>query len=136
MSKNGVIIGTFVKKELILTFLEGLKNKFKLNMDKIYVYNVSSNSKEYLVTFRTFNKDEIIKDLPGSAVLHVKNKCLFSINAINRLIESQSDYDSTKPHNEVEIDWGSYENKLIILSSGVLSIKDLEKIENKNIFLQ
>jgi hypothetical protein len=131
MSKKGIIIGTFVGKTKILSFLELIKYKFKINLDKVYVYSIDSNDKEYLVTFRTYDKDRFINKLPNSTILHVKNGCLFSINALNRLIEDRYDFAEEKPYNEVEIDWDEYQNKLIILTNGSLNINNLSKIEDK-----
>ena len=129
--KKGVIIGTFVAKNRILSFLEMLKYKFGVKLDKVFVYSIKTNEKEYLVTFKTFDKDKFIKKLSGSTIMHVKNGCLFSINALNRLIEIEYDFKEEKPYNEVEINWDFYKDKLIILTNGNLNINDLSKIEDK-----
>lgn len=135
LAKKGVIISTFVAKNRILSFLEMLKYKFGIKLDKTFVYSISTNEKEYLVTFKTFNKNKFIKKLPNSTIMHVKNGCLFSINALNRLIEIDNNFDKDKPYNEVEIDWDFYKDKLIILTNGILNIYSLSKIEDKCSFL-
>lgn len=134
MLKKGVIIGTFVNKNKILSFLEKLKNDFSIKIDKIYVYSIESNNKEYLVTFKTYDKDKAIKELASSKVMHVKNGCIFSINALNKLIEQEYTVGDEKPYNEIEIDWDEYENKLIVLTNGNLNIVNLSKIEDKCTF--
>ena len=135
MLKKGVIIGTFVSKNKILSFLEELKNRFYINYEKIYVYSISSNDKEYLVTFKTFDKDKFIKKLSNSTIMHVKNNCIFSINALNKLIELNYDFEKEKPYNEVEINWDEYKDSLIIITNGELKISKLSKIEDKCSFL-
>lgn len=135
MLKKGVIIGTFVSKNKILSFLEELKNKFYINYEKIYVYSISSNDKEYLVTFKTYDKDKFIKKLSNSTIMHVKNNCIFSINALNKLIELNYDFEKEKPYNEVEINWDEYKDSLIIITNGELKISKLHKIEDKCSFL-
>ena len=135
MFKKGVIIGTFVSKNNILSFLEELKNKFYINYEKIYVYSISSNDKEYLVTFKTYDKDKFIKKLSNSTIMHVKNNCIFSINALNKLIELNYDFEKEKPYNEVEINWDEYKDSLIIITNGELKISKLSKIEDKCSFL-
>ena len=135
MLKKGVIIGTFVSKNKILSFLEELKNKFYINYGKIYVYSISSNDKEYLVTFKTYDKDKFIKKLSNSTIMHVKNNCIFSINALNKLIELNYDFEKEKPYNEVEINWDEYKDSLIIITNGELKISKLSKIEDKCSFL-
>lgn len=131
MSKKGIIIGTFVSKTRILSFLEMLKYKFNVKLDRVFVYTIDTNQKEYLVTFKTFDKDKFIKKLSGSTIMHVKNGCLFSINALNKLIESNYDVVEEKPYNEVEVNWDDYKDKLIILTNGTLNINNISKIEDK-----
>ena len=133
MSANGIIIGTFVKKNKILSFLETLRNTFKVGLNKVFVYTIDTNKYEYLITFKTYDKEKFIKNLSNSTVMHVKNGCLFSINALNKLIEKENS-DSNKPNNEYIIDWGKYQNKLIILTNGELCVSNLSKIEDKSVF--
>ena len=132
MAKNGIIIGTFVKKKKILSFLEDLITNYRIKSDKIFVYNIDTNKFEYLVTFRTFDKEKFIKKLPNASIMHVKNGCLFSINALNKLIDGLKTNES--PNNEYLIDWDEYKDKLIILTGGELSISNLTKIEDKSEF--
>ena len=133
MSVNGIIIGTFVKKNKILSFLETLKHGFKVNLDKVFVYSIDTNKYEYLVTFKTYDKERFIKNLSNATVMHDKNGCLFSINALNKLIEKENS-DSDKPNNEYLIDWDKYKDKLIIQTNGELSLSNLSKIEDFSIF--
>lgn len=133
MSVNGIIIGTFVKKNKILSFLETLKYGFKVNLDKVFVYSIDTNKYEYLVTFKTYDKERFIKNLNNATVMHIKNGCIFSINALNKLIERENS-DSDKPNNEYLIDWDKYKDKLIIQTNGELSLSNLSKIEDFSIF--
>lgn len=67
--------------------------------------------------------------------MHVKNNCIFSINALNKLIESEKLGSDEKSNNEIEVDWDKYKDKLIILTNGALNIVNLSKIEDKCVFL-
>jgi hypothetical protein len=132
MSKNGIIIGTFVKKNKILSFLETLRTLYGIRLDKVFVYEIDTNKYEYLVTFKTFDKDKFIKKIRNATVMHVKNGCLFSINALNKLIDQEKGDDV--PNNEYLIDWDKYKDKLIVLTNGELSVSNLNKIEDKSVF--
>ena len=134
MSTNGIIIGTFVKKNRILSFLEILRSEYKIKLGKVFIYSIDTNQVEYLVTFKTFDKDKFIKKINNATVMHVKNGCLFSINALNKLIEKEKEDD--KPNNEYLIDWDSYKDKLIILTNGELSVSNLTKIDDKSVFFE
>ena len=133
MAERGIIIGTFVKKNKILSFIETLKNDFGIRLEKLFIYSIDTNKREYLITFKTFDKDRFIKNLPNATVLHVKNGSLFSINALNKLIEKENK-GSDLPNNEFVVDWNGYKDKLIIITNGELSISNLTKIEDKSSF--
>lgn len=134
MNKNSLIIGTFVKKNRILSFLETLKSQYRVNIEKTFVYQIDTNQYEYLVTFKTNDKDAFIGKLPNATVMHVKNGCLFSINALNKLIDTLNDGDI--PNSEFVIDWDEYKDKLIIQTNGVLNIANINKIEDKSVFFK
>ena len=101
-------------------------------MEKVFVYEIDTNQSEYLVTFKTFDKDRFIKKISNATVMHVKNGCLFSINALNKLIDQEKGDD--KPNNEYLIDWDKYKDKLIIQTNGELSLSNISKIEDFSIF--
>ena len=132
MSTNGIIIGTFVRKNKILSFLETLRGDYGIKLEKVFVYDIDTNQSEYLVTFKTFDKDRFIKKISNATVMHVKNGCLFSINALNRLIDKEK--GENVPNTEYLVDWNKYKDNLIILTGGELSISKLTKIEDKSVF--
>ena len=133
MTERGIIIGTFVRKNKILSFVETLKNDFNIKLDKVFIYSIDTNQREYLVTFKTFDKEKFIKNLNNATVMHVKNGCLFSINALNKLIERDNE-GADKPNNEYIVDWDKYKDRLIIITNGELSISKLTKMEDKTLF--
>jgi len=128
--KKGVLIGTFVKRDKILSFLERLRNEFHIPISRAYVYTVDGNLYEYLVTFKTLDKKNYLSSIEGATVMHVKNRCIFSINALNLLIESLNT-DGEIDNSSYKIDWGEYADKLIISKSGKCSVSHISKIEDK-----
>ena len=75
-----------------------------------------------------YDKEIYLKNILNSTVMHVKNKCIFSINALNRLIEVEN-------YKDGKIDWDKYKYKLIILTNNELIIENINKINDKCIFL-
>lgn len=132
MLNKGVLIGTFVNKKQILQFLEMLKTKFNILYDRMFVYSIEENNYEYLVTFKAVNKELYLKNIKNSTVMHVKNGCIFSINALNKLIEQEIG-SSNKSH---QLNWDKYKNKLIILTNGNLSIDTINKVDDKCLFFK
>ena len=133
MSTKGIIIATFVRKNKILSFLERLRNEFKIGLSSVFVYKVDTNTSEYLVTFKAFDRNEYIGKIENATVMHVKNGSLFSINALNKLIDREKDGDE-KPNNEFVLDWSKYRDKLIIQVNGELRISNLKKIQDFMLF--
>lgn len=125
------IIGTFVKKNRILSFLEFLKNKFRIQYEKVHIYSIDSNKYEYIVTFKTYDKEKYLKNIKKSTVLHLKNGCLFSINALNKLIEKENG----EINKEYQLEWEKYKGMIIIQTNGQLVIEKLNKIEDKSTIL-
>lgn len=125
MNKS-VLIGTYVKKDKILSFIEFLKTNLGVNPNKIRIYQVKSNHFEYLVTFKAYNKEQYLSKIRHATVLHVKNGCLFSINALNKMING----DTNKENREYEVNWENFRNKIIILTRGELLIDDIEQVED------
>ena len=132
--KKEVLIGTFVNKHKILSFIEKVKNLTKMNTDKIYVFIIEGNSNEYLVTFKSYSNKGLINKLYNSTVLHVKNGCLFSINALNEMIKEEKG-DTIQNHKDYLIDWSKFKNKLMIMTSGKLRLYNISKIEDITVFL-
>ena len=133
MLYKSILIGTFVKKKKILSFIEKLRNDFNILFKDIFVYTIENNKKEYLVTYKVMNRSFLTK-VDNSTILHVKNGCLFSINALNELINSDKN-NSNKSNKDVLINWSNYKDKLIILTNKQLNINKICKIEDKCVFL-
>lgn len=133
MQHKTILIGTFVKKNKILSFLETLKNDFNIPFKNIFIYEIDSNKKEYLASYKFIDRS-ILTKVSNSTILHVKNGCLFSINALNELIK-KDDKNSDKLNKEIIINWELYKNKLIILTNKELKINKISKIEDKCVFL-
>ena len=66
--------------------------------------------------------------------MHVKNGCLFSINALNALIDKEKKDESD--NKEYQLNWDDYKNKLLVITNGELQIKDIDKIEDKSVFFK
>ena len=133
MADKLTLLCVFVRKERILSFLEMLKNRFNVKPFRVFVYNVEGNDMDYLVTFNTYHKDYIISRLVGATVIHSKDGCFFSINALNNL-PSDDPAIISKEGNRVEVDWSKYKGCLVMTFNGELKIKKIDKIEDKSVF--
>lgn len=134
MLKKRHLIGTFVNKHKVLSFIEKIKNSTKIDVKNIFIFTIEGNNNEYLLTFKSVNNNRYLNKLYKSTTLHVKNGCLFSINALNELIKEENS-GSIQNHKEYLIDWSKFKNKLMIMTSGKLSLYKISKIEDITVFL-
>lgn len=127
MKNKNILIGVFTNKNKLLSLLERLKINFKVDLNKIRIFTIESKSYEYLITFQALSREPFLKNIENSTVIHTKNGCLFSINALNKLIEGESG----SINKDYLIDWKKYKNTLLILTNGNLSINKINKVEDK-----
>ena len=125
------LTGAFVKKNKVLSFLENVRNTFKIPIYRIYVHAIEENKSEYFVTFKLADRSDMMK-MQGLTIVHMKNGCIFSINALNRLIDSEKQ-DDTISNDEYEVNWEKYNGKMIFLANGTLKIMSINKVENESL---
>ena len=133
--KKPIILGTFVNKKKILSFFEKLKNDFAMNLSRLFVFSIDSNQSEYLATFKTTDKDMFSGKLEGLTILHSKNGCLFSINALNEYARQNGLIGEDESANDVEIDWNPLSGILVMMRRGKLTMSRIEKIPNNCVLL-
>ena len=129
MKNDGVLLCSFVKRSGILSFLENLHNTLRIPFRKIFVFSVDGNTREYLVTFKANSKEDMML-VENSTMIHMKNGCIFSINALNAIIESEKK-DKSQSNKDYQINWDRYKGKLIIMVKDKIRVSDIEKIEDK-----
>lgn len=79
MLKKRHLIGTFVNKHKVLSFIEKIKNSTKIDVKNIFIFTIEGNNNEYLLTFKSVNNNRYLNKLYKSTTLHVKNGCLFQL---------------------------------------------------------
>lgn len=127
MFKKEVLLGNFVKKNKILNYLEYIHNTYKIQYKNLFIYNITENKDEYLVTFKIdSDKRFYLNEIKGSTILHYKRGCVFSINALNKFIEKETP-------NNTNVDWEIMNNKLIVTNKSEIVIYNINKIEDKGV---
>ena len=139
MNGKNTLVATFVKKDEVLSFIEKTRKSLNIGIDKIYVYTIGDNDGEYLATVSISHDIKPFQVFDKPIVVHTKNGSIFSINALNTLIDEKMREDGVsglKDNKDYEINWDEYKSKLIMLNKGALRITDIEKIEDKAQFLK
>lgn len=132
MNKS-VLIASFVFPERLDWFLDYLDNKFSIPKEKVFVYKNLDDESKLMVTFK-FNLKEgrkiNFKSLfPSAILIHKKGNAIYTINALNKLIESIHGGDiGNIDYKKVRIDWDEFQNKLILSDNKELVIFNIEKV--------
>lgn len=135
MFKKEILLGNFVKKDKILSYLEFIHNKYSIPYYNLFIYDIENNKEEYIVTFKIATEKRFyVNEIKGAILFHYKKGCLFSINALNQLIKET--YPNITDTKNVEINWLEYKDKLITIVEDKVSCKKIEKIEDKNLLFK
>ncbi len=127
-----LLIASFVPKTNIDWFIKYLDNKFLIKKENIFIYEISDNEDDYLLTFKLKNNKKI--DLKfyfsNATIVNIKNGCIFSINGLNKLIELETNCEKGNvDYKNHKIKWNEYIDKLILSSKDKLLIKTIKKIK-------
>lgn len=130
---KSLLIASFISKTTLDWTINYLKDKFNIKKDNIYVYEISDNDSEYLLTFKINNNSRIDlkSNFVNATIVNIKNGCIFSINGLNKLIEYELDVEEGNANYKTHIiDWEKYKNKLVLCNKKVLIIKSIKKINS------
>jgi hypothetical protein len=129
MQQKILLLATFVKADFLERFLQKLRKRFSIKKENIFFFKLDNG--DFLLTYRLFididNKVDIKKELPKTIQVHKKNDTVFTINALNRLIEKESGLVGNINHKDYKIDWEQYKNKIILLKDDELEILNIER---------
>ena len=127
-----ITLASFVLNEKISSFKSYLKKRFNIEEKDIFEYSFDDEEKTIL-TYRIFLEDGERVDtksfFPTTIIVHKKGDCFYTINALNKLIESIHNLEKGNiNYRDYEIDWNDYQNKFIIVKYKELKIIDIKRI--------
>lgn len=127
-----VLLASFIFKDRLDWFLNYLSESFGIPKTNIFVYDISDDYK-YMITYKfVIELDEKInfKDiLPNATIIHKKGNAIYSINALNKLIETNNnDNVGNINYKSVKINWDEYQNKLLLIRNNNLTIAPIIRI--------
>lgn len=128
-----ILLAAFIFNERIEWFLNYLENKFSIPKTKVFCYKNLDDESKMIMTFKLVipqNKRLNLKDLFPSAIpIHKKGNALYTINALNMLIDSMSgDNIGNVDYGSVIINWDEYQNKLILTKGKELVFLNIERV--------
>lgn len=132
MNKN-ILLASFIFPERIDWFLDYLETKFSIPKEKVFVFEDLDDKSKVIVTFKfvvSATKRTNFRSLfPNAILIHKKGDCIYTINALNKLIEEISDAeDGNIDHKSVRIKWEDYQGKLMLINSNKLKISNIKRL--------
>jgi hypothetical protein len=128
MQQKVLLLASFLREEQIDTFLKKLDDKFDIKKENIFFFKQGD---EFILTYRLYlsygDRIDIKKDLNKTVQIHKKGDTIFTINALNKLIEQESGTMNIN-HKDYKINWDLYKNKIILLKDNKLDISSIERI--------
>ena len=131
MEYKTLLLASFVDKNQLHKFLYNLEDKYGVPNNKVFVFDLNDDT--FLLTYKIkIDRDDrfdIKKELSKTIQIHKKKATFFTINALNKLIERDSGLPNGNiNHKEHQINWGEYEDKLILINDGKLAISDIKRV--------
>jgi hypothetical protein len=126
-----ILLASFIFPERVEWFLDYLKTKF--NVDKVFCYkNLDDESKDILTFRLTINPEQPLnlKNLfPNAVIIHKKGNALYTINALNKLIEEiHPESIGNIDNKSITINWSDYQNKFILINNEKLCIFNINRV--------
>ena len=127
-----VLLASFIFKDRLDWFLNYLESDFSIPKNTVFIYETDDESK-YMVTFKfliKFGKKVNFKDIfPNATLIHKKGNAIYSINGLNKLIETNnSENVGNINYKNVKIDWSLYQDKLLLIRNNNLVITEIKRI--------
>lgn len=128
-----ILLATFIFPERVEWFLSYLESKFSVTKDKVFCYKNLDDESKVVMTFKlTIQKDKPLnlKNLfPSAVIIHKKGDAIYTINALNKLIEKDFPESIGNIDNKsIKINWTDYQNKMILLNGSELTIFNIKRL--------
>lgn len=126
-----ILLASFIFPERVEWFLNYLKTTF--NVDSVFCYKNLDDESKVILTFRlTINTEQPLnlKNLfPNAVIIHKNGDALYTINALNLLIEEKYPESVGNIDNkQIKIDWSEYQNKFILINNKQLCIFNIKRV--------
>ena len=131
--KKTLLLASFIFPERVDWFLNYLEAKFDIKKDQVFCYKKLDDESKVIMTFRISkeeNKPLNLKELfPSAILIHKKGNALYTINALNKIIEDLYPESVGNIDNKnIKIDWSEYQDKLILINNKELTFLNISRV--------
>jgi hypothetical protein len=131
MQQKTLLLASFVNEDKLQEFLEKIKKKFGIKHNYVFFFKTEEGG--FILTYKirvdTDKKIDIRRELPKTIQVHKKGSTIFTINALNKLIELENGLSTGNiNHKEYQLDWSKFTNKIILLKDDGVEITSIEQV--------
>lgn len=129
MESDTQLLCTFTTVEGIDATIEAIKDSYKLVFNKVYVLENIEDANQLVLTYNVAKSAESTVTPPPSTIsVHRKKQTntIYTINAINKLIESKNGGVLDKSY---KIDWNELQNMVLVTAYGKLKIVNTKLVK-------
>ena len=122
MESDTQLLCTFTSVDQLDATIEAVKNTYKLVFNKVYVLENTEDTNQLVLTYNVVKPSNNTATPPASTIsVHRKKQTntIYTINAINKLIESKNGGVLDKSYR---IDWNELQNMVLVTAYGKLKI--------------
>lgn len=128
-----ITLASFIFPERLDWFIEYLGTKFNIPKEKIFGYQNLDDESKLIITFKMVipeGKHLNLRNLfPNAITIHKKGNALYTINALNKLIETLVDESvGNIDYKAFKVDWDEYQNKLILIDNKKLTLLNIKRL--------
>jgi len=128
-----ILIAAFIDINESDDFMKYIADEFDIESSKTFKFKIIGDVEQYLFTFyidlpigERINLRQFFKN---ALIVHKKKKTFYTINALNKLIESEYNLEGGNiDYKKYKIDWDKFNDTLILNSRDNLSIIQIKRV--------
>lgn len=127
-----LLLASFVMKDNVEWFKNHLKRNFNIPSEKLFFFDIVDDDTKIIITFKIVveagERLDIKKHFKNTIPIHKKASTLYTINALNKLIESESELEiGNINYKNHKVDWPKYQNVFILNNTNKLVLMPIKR---------
>ncbi len=128
-----ILLASFIFPERVNWFFKYLEENFNISKNTVFCYKNLDDETKIIMTFKLIIKQgapiNLKNHFPNAFPIHKKGDALYTINALNKLIElMDSNSLGNIDYKSIKINWDDYQNKLMIINDKELTFLTIKRI--------
>jgi hypothetical protein len=128
-----ILVASFIYPDKLDWFLNLLSNKYNIKKNNVFLYKNLEDNTKIIITFKLVlingEKINLKQTFPNATIINKRGDAIFTINALNSLIELESSLDKGNiNYQNHQIDWCKYQHQMVLTNKSNLVFLNIERI--------